>query len=250
MPRYDNKFFEYVNSGSIGSAEVVLPIVIQNLPIISSVLDVGCGQGAWLSVWRELGVDDVVGIDGEYVNQDMLLIPREQFVSADLGKSFDVGRQFDLVQCLEVAEHLPSSESKAFVEKIVAHGGIVMFSAAPKGQGGDHHVNEQSYDYWRSLFRTHRYVVLDCIRPKIAGIDAVEPWYRYNTFLYVHEDHLPQLPEEFRSARIQDHVKLRDVSPIFYKVRKHFVRLLPVSFATKFAKTKELIVARLRRKHG
>ncbi len=69
MPNYDKRFFDYINSGAIKSAEKVLPIVIENLRP-QSVLDVGCGQGAWLHVWQKLGVPDITGIDGDYVNKE------------------------------------------------------------------------------------------------------------------------------------------------------------------------------------
>ena len=32
------------------------------------------------------------------------------------------------------------------------HSDIVLFSAAPPGQGGHGHVNERSYEYWRGEF--------------------------------------------------------------------------------------------------
>jgi len=246
---YDSKFFEYVNSGSIRSAREVLPVLMQKLSI-SGVLDVGCGQGAWLSVWRELGIEDVTGIDGDYVQRNQLLIPMEHFFAKDLMQGFDMGRQFDLVQSLEVAEHLPASRAQTFVDSIVAHGKLVLFSAAAKGQGGDHHVNEQDYDYWRALFRARGYVVLDCIRPEIKGVRSIEPWYRYNTFLYVHQDKLSQLPEKFLAHRVPNGEKLRDVSPWLYKLRKLLVRLLPVSLATHIGQVKEVFVARTRRNCG
>lgn len=249
MKNYDDKFFEYVNSGSINSARTVLPFIHKHLAI-NSVLDIGCGQGAWLSVWQELGINNFIGIDGSYVDSAHLLIPEENFVTADLAEKFSINKQFDLIQCLEVAEHLPLSKASQFVAAIAAHGKTVMFSAAPKGQGGDHHVNEQGYDFWRSLFRAHNYFVFDCIRPEISQALSVEPWYRYNTFLYVHKDSLTQLPKKLRSTQVADGTSLRDISPFPYKLRKLLVRLLPLALATKAAKIKEAIVARSRRNNG
>jgi hypothetical protein len=59
MPSYDSAFFDYVNSGAVRSAERLLPLLACELTL-RSVPDVGCGQGAWLSVWRRLGAE-VVG---------------------------------------------------------------------------------------------------------------------------------------------------------------------------------------------
>ena len=245
MPDYDNKFFEYTNSLATRSARYVLPAVLEHLHV-KSVLDIGCGQGAWLAVWREQEIDDVMGIDGTYVDATRLLIPEERFIPADLSENFNIGRKFDLVQSLEVAEHLPASRASGFVADIVAHGDMVMFSAAPRGQGGDHHINEQDYDYWRSLFSKHGYEVFDCIRPLIADNHLIEPWYRYNTFLYIKSNQLDTIPDSLRSTRVPNGSKLRDISPLTYKIRKSIIRLIPVSLATSIAKYKAVIIARTR----
>ena len=140
-PLYNQRFFDYVNAGAERSARKLLPLLA---PLeVASVLDVGSGQGVWLAVWKELGVDDVVGLDGAYVDQDRLKIPAGQFVAADLGAQFDLGRQFDLVQCLEVAEHLPKASADNLVESLTRHSDIVLFSAAAKRQGGENQINEQ-----------------------------------------------------------------------------------------------------------
>ena len=65
MPaNYDGTFFEYVNAGAARSARHLLPVLSQNVPI-RSVLDVGCGQGVWLSEWLNQGAVDMQGIDGD-----------------------------------------------------------------------------------------------------------------------------------------------------------------------------------------
>lgn len=245
MASYDDAFFTYVNSGALHSARRMLPELTRLLPI-GSVLDVGCGQGAWLSVWSELGVETVVGLDGDYVQRNRLLIPEDAFVAQNLSRGFDLDRRFDLVQSLEVAEHLPEHSAEVFVQSLVKHGDMVLFSAAPKGQGGDHHVNEQDYDYWRERFRAHDYVAVDYLRPRVLAAVEVERWYRYNTFLYVAREKLADLPAELQAARVPDDQPLTDVSPATYRMRKTLVRMLPVSVATGLAKIKERLVGRAR----
>lgn len=183
MINYDDTFFTYVNAGAIRSARGLLPVLLRDMQI-RSVLDVGCGQGAWLSVWRDLGVEAVTEIDGNYVDRTRLLFPEQSFKSHNLATEFNLERSFDLVQSLEVAEHLPASSASGFINSLVRHGDLILFSAAPKGQGGDNHLNEQSYDYWRALFARVGYVAIDCLRPKIIYNKEIEPWYRYNTLLY------------------------------------------------------------------
>ena len=128
---------------------------------IKSVLDLGCGQGVWLASWVRLGAKDVQGIDGPYVDQERLHIPKERFQGRDLARPVDLGRHFDLVQSLEVAEHLPQSAAEQFVDSLVRHGPLVLFSAATPGQGGENHINEQPWEYWREKFAARGYEVFD-----------------------------------------------------------------------------------------
>jgi SAM-dependent methyltransferase len=225
--QYNQRFFDYVNAGAERSARKLLPLLARL--DVRSVLDVGSGQGAWLSVWKQLGVDDVVGLDGDYVDRGRLKIPAGQFVAADLGTKFDLGRRFDLVQCLEVAEHLPKASAGDLVSSLTRHSDIVLFSAAVKGQGGEDHINEQSYDYWRELFAAHDFVVLDFIRPIILHEQSVEPWYKYNSFVYVRRSRLDFLPSEMRETVVSGDQPLKDLSPATFRIRKALVRLLPVA---------------------
>lgn len=199
---------------------------------ITSVLDVGCGQGAWLSVWRELGVDHVLGIDGEYVDRERLYIAADRFVTQNLRSGFDLDTRFDLVQCLEVAEHLPASSARTLVSSLTRHADMVLFSAAAKGQGGENHINEQSYEYWRGIFAENGFIPLDCLRRSVLEDQSIEPWYRYNMFLYVRNSELNSLPESLRLELVPDGESLKDLSPRVYKIRKALVRLLPVTVVT------------------
>ena len=237
MGNYDNTFFDYVSDGAIRSARHLLPVIVDALNP-SSVLDVGCGRGAWLSVWRELGVEAVRGIDGDYVDRSKLLCPRESFQARDLTEPFDLGERFDLVQSLEVAEHLPESSARTFIASLTKHSDRVLFSAAPKGQGGDHHVNEQDYGYWRRIFAEHDFVPVDFIRPVVKFNTEIEPWYRYNSILYIGRNEVDKLPENVRNFLIKEE-RIEDISPLPYKLRKLVLSRLPVSVLTRLAKLKE-----------
>ena len=129
---YSDDFYDYINVGALRSANRVAPILFDAFQP-TSVLDVGCGQGAWLSAWNAAGVEDACGVDGDYVNRDRFLADAARFTPADLTKPFDLNRRFDLVHSLEVAEHLPESAAATFVKSLVAHADIVVFSAARPG---------------------------------------------------------------------------------------------------------------------
>ena len=87
----------------------------------------------------------------------------------DLKKSLNLGRDFDLVLSAEVAEHLPLEVSDIFIDSIIKHGKVILFSAAAPGQGGTCHVNEQWQDFWVKKFRERGYVPIDFLREKLCN---------------------------------------------------------------------------------
>ena len=181
---YTKSFYEEIRDGSLRSAEVVVPLALR-LVAARSVVDVGCGDGTWLSVFRKCGVEDITGIDGDYIPRELLQIPEDRFEDVDLAKPFHLGRVFDLAVCLEVAEHLPPECAVGFIESVANLAPAVLFSAAIPKQGGNHHINEQWPDYWATLFGERGFLPVDCVRKQVWQNDAVEFWYAQNTLLFV-----------------------------------------------------------------
>ncbi len=141
-------------------------------------LDLGSGTGAMVNCARKLG-SDAYGVD-------VINGPENHFLFHDLTRPFyldhfkDKGewtpvyksdysapsnhqaKSFDLITCLEVAEHLPLDAHQTLVETIVRHlrykpnmddaSGYLIFSAAPPGQGGEHHIGNRPAVEWRSMF--------------------------------------------------------------------------------------------------
>ena len=170
------------------AAEQVLPVLFSIFKP-KSILDVGCGLGNWIEVAKKMGVEEVVGVDGSYVNRTLLKIDDKEFIEKNLTKPFDLNTKFDLAICLEVAEHLPETSADTLIQSIVAHTDVVMFSAAIPGQGGQNHINEQWPTYWQELFQKYDYDMIDFFRPKIWNNTKIERWYRQNMFLVVKKGH-------------------------------------------------------------
>jgi len=194
---YNQQFFSNIAGGSRRSAHRVLPVVFE-LSRVRSIVDVGCGTGAWLAAAMELGVADVVGVDGAYVQRSQREIPAERFVEADLGGLTAAalgshgavgGRRFDLAMSLEVAEHLSEAAAAGFVSLLTSLAPMVLFSAAIPFQGGVGHQNEQFPSWWARHFASRGYVPLDVIRDRVWDDPSVEWWYRQNTILFVSSDH-------------------------------------------------------------
>jgi hypothetical protein len=223
---YDAQFLSYGRSMATRSAEVIVPILMMALRP-RSVADFGCGRGAWLEIWKTAGASEVLGVDGDYVDRSDLAVDLSEFSARDLGHTIDLDRRFDLVESLEVAEHLPESRARGFVADLCRHGDRVLFGAAPPGQGGEYHINEQPYSYWRAFFAERDYEAFDFVRPRIAGHLAVAPWYRYNTLLYVKRETVDSLPDSVRQTHLARHAPIPDVSPVLYRLRKSVVRRLP-----------------------
>jgi SAM-dependent methyltransferase len=189
---YDAGFYFSNAGGSMRSAREILKIVKYAIDP-KSVVDVGCGIGTWLKVWMDFGVEDVLGIDGDYVQLDQLLIPPDRFRPMDLRKPEPMTRQFDLVQSLEVAEHLPKAYAEAFISFLCSLGKVVLFSAAVPHQVGVKHVNEQWPEYWAEIFMRKGFIAVDAIRDQVWDNPNVEWWYCQNTLVFVQAVHLMEL---------------------------------------------------------
>jgi len=180
---YDASFYSKLGDGMSRSAEKILGFVYR-LYRPASVIDVGCGRGAWLAAAESLGSTRLRGVDGDWIRQEDLFSRNIEFSPADLGAGVEIAETFDLCISVEVAEHLPASAAKNFVAQLCAASDLVLFSAAIELQGGVNHVNEQRQSYWIELFESNGYEVFDVIRPEFWDDAEVEWWYRQNCFLF------------------------------------------------------------------
>lgn len=185
MNKYNQQFYADRHETTIKAAETILSAVQAAIPPVHSAVDIGCGVGSWLSVLQARGLQEILGIDGDWVDQAQLIIDPKFFMRHDLNKELKLPRRYDLVICLEVAEHLSASGAQAFVQSLTALSDFVLFSAAVPGQGGTGHVNEQWQDYWLDIFRQQGYVALDFIRKNIWNDPSIPIWYKQNMFLFV-----------------------------------------------------------------
>ncbi len=242
---YSNQFFDYIDKGARRSAQSMIRC-LNSWITPESVVDFGCGRGAWLAEWSEAGVHDVVGVDGDYVDREKLLVPESSFVGADLGKTVSLGRRFELAQSLEVGEHLPIEVSPSLVESLTTHSDLVLFSAAVPGQGGEFHINEQPPIFWQKLFADRGFTAYDCVRPAVSRDTSIEPWYRYNTVLYANAAGAKILPEEVQKTKVADGT-LSEVGSFGWKLRKLVVRQLPQKTVTMLAQVQANVLVRLSR---
>ncbi len=181
---YNPKFYRELASAQ-ESAREILPLVL-GVVKPASVVDIGCGTGNWLAIAHELGVAEILGIDGSWV-KGQLAIPGENFLEHDLTTPLNLDRRFDLALSLEVAEHLPASSARSFVQSLSDAADVVIFSAAIPGQGGRRHLNEQWPAYWAELFADLGYQCYDFLRPKIWNNQRVTWHYAQNSLIFARE---------------------------------------------------------------
>ncbi len=98
-PIYTNKFFRTRQAETWKAASRIASKVLELIQPIS-VIDVGCGTGEFLANFLEHGIKDILGIDGAYVQLNLLVIPQESFMQFDLNRIFTLDRTYDLVVCL------------------------------------------------------------------------------------------------------------------------------------------------------
>lgn len=185
---YDEAFYAEQVDGSLRSARAYLAHLFA-LWRPDSVIDVGCGRGAWLAACGEHGAGRLVGLDGAWNSQDRMLAPTIEFRQADLQEERAADVRYDLAMSLEVAEHLPPESSDGFVRTLVAHAGAIVFSAAYVSQPGRGHINTRPHSFWANSFLSHGYRLFDFFRPRFWSDNDIEPWYRQNAFLYVRPEH-------------------------------------------------------------
>ncbi len=184
---YDDQFYNAQVQGSLQSGRVILESLFR-LYRPKSIVDIGCGRGAWLAAAHSLGVQHLKGMDGPWVQPAELLSSTIDFTPVNFEATVTFSERYDLCISVEVAEHLSENRAQAFVQLLCAASDVVLFSAAIPYQLGEHHINEQRHSYWIQHFATQGYDCYDVLRPHIWNDRRIEWWYRQNVLLFVKKD--------------------------------------------------------------
>jgi len=215
------KYFHDESVHNSSSPEIIVPYLMDIFKP-NSVLDIGCGLGTFLYEFKKHKVDNIVGVDGNWVDKKKLVISSNNFIEADLEKPINLNKKFDIVLCLEVAEHLVESAANTIVDSLCKHGNIIIFSAAIKNQIGQNHINEQPFSYWHKKFKVKGYEIVDLFRPVFWNDTKVQWWYKQNMFLLVHES---VNKNEILSKAISFNENFEAVHPELYESRiKKFIK--------------------------
>lgn len=218
-----------VTHNTIAATEILPFVFSQVRP--QSVLDIGCANGAWLKVCKDLGAREVLGVDG--ISVDKKFIPESEFVLHDLRKVLTLNKKFDLGICLEVAEHLPAETADNLIHTLTTNSDFILFSAAVPGQGGQYHINEQWPQYWHLKFKANGFVAFDILRDRFWNNDNVLWWYKQNMVFYVKSSRASELKFQFNQdvhAMVHPELYQKKVfHPKYLKTRSELIRSIWIS---------------------
>jgi hypothetical protein len=192
---YDEQFFKLNQQEGLAMAHWFMPALERTFGF-RSLVDVGCGTGHYVQWCHDHNLN-ACGIEGSRWACEHPLV-RDVILWADLRtESVDKwkGHHFDLALCIEVAEHIEPEYADNLITLLTSLSDTVVFTAAPPGQGGTCHVNEQPEEYWENKFNAHGLVFSseDTIALRKAAEDAkrggmyVTNWMMTNLVVYKKE---------------------------------------------------------------
>jgi SAM-dependent methyltransferase len=137
------------SSGPLGDVATYYPNLWTwaiNLLGIKSVIDIGCGEGQSVEFFLQAGCE-VLGVEGhEPAVKNSRVAAHIALHDYNTGP-FSPQRLFDMAWSCEFVEHVEEKYTENFLATFSSARSIFMTYARP-GQGGHHHVNENSEEYW------------------------------------------------------------------------------------------------------
>jgi SAM-dependent methyltransferase len=123
--------------------DVKLSNAIIDLFPVKTVVDIGCGDGRYVSNFLAHGIQ-CEGYDGSPLTPELT---NEVCKVMDFSEQVDIGK-FDLVLSLEVGEHIPKKYEQVFIDNLCrTSNDFICLSWAVPGQPGYGHVNCQNNEY-------------------------------------------------------------------------------------------------------
>tara|TARA_Y100000034_G_C6794219_1_gene355829 strand:- start:294 stop:857 length:564 start_codon:yes stop_codon:yes gene_type:complete len=150
-----------------------------------TLVDFGCGDASYSKAIAETGIK-VEAYDG---NPNAKEVSGGFASTLDLSEPFDLKKKFDVVMCLEVAEHLPKEYEDILIDNLLKHvNGYLIISWAIPGQGGVGHFNEQPNEYVRELFTKKGFTELVEVQQFLRNSVTWCGWFRNTTFVFYKEE--------------------------------------------------------------
>jgi SAM-dependent methyltransferase len=185
---YDADFFKKLEAVMKTSAPIIADSVIKQFQP-QSVIDVGCGTGDLLFELSQRGIN-CMGLEYAEAALERCRTKGLHVVSFDIESTEEINQKADLVISTEVAEHLPATYADRYVDLLTGISNVVTMTAAPPGQGGTDHVNEQPNEYWIDKFARRGFHYEQDISMKFRREwkeKNVESWYYSNVMIFTNK---------------------------------------------------------------
>ncbi len=153
----------------------------------ASVLQIGCGSGAYLKYFASQGTQRIKGVDAAEGRSRYLQL--EEYTQVDFDKPFALAETFDLVICMEVIQHIPAQSEHILISSVaqLARERIV-FSGARPGQTGAGHINHRPISHWLDLFASAGWY--PCLFDSLALRSlSTFPWFRGTLVVLTRDGH-------------------------------------------------------------
>ena len=149
-----------------------------------SAYDVGCANGFLLEGFQAAG-KEVGGIEASAAVRAVL--PEALAGRVAIGDFSESDGIWDLVCCVEVAEHIEPARSRDLVDTLAGLARRwIYFTAAPPGQSGRGHINCRPHEEWLGWLAAAGWVADDQrtarLRERLGQLTET-PWLRDNSYL-------------------------------------------------------------------
>ena len=165
----------------------VMAALAETFPEARTYVDVGAGSGAFAAEARRRG-KEATALERSRVGRALAKVQGARALPFDLAYTPPTGHEAQLAYCFEVAEHLPADLGDRLVVFLASVAPCVVFTAAPPGQGGYGHINEQPPSYWIERFRAKgmEYSAEDtaALKRAFASNRVEAPWFDANVLVF------------------------------------------------------------------
>jgi len=247
--RYSKEFYHSVDNRASETAKVIFR-ELRNYLNVTTMVDAGCGSGAWARTAIDEGFTQAFGVD---LSSSLDLIKKNKSFEKILanGNLILIERDFvkdsvsglpvaELAICLEVAEHLPPEIGASLITRLTEASNFVIFSAAQPGQGGTYHINERPIEFWVEEFAKYNFEPFDPFREILRKSQNVPRFYALNMLLFVSKgsintDKRVLDKHALNNARVVRKDQL-DKRTLIEKMRYALIKKLPLKFVTALSK--------------
>lgn len=196
---YTPDYYDQIVDEAVKSRDEVFRIL--GIDSNRTIIDCGCGVCQW-----GFGLGNYIGVDYQ-VPADKLLV--KNYIDADLRLPFVLNKKYEVVLCLEMAEHIEEKYADTLVDNLCSLGDFIIFSAAIPFQGGNNHLNEQWQTYWSEKFYQRGYGGYQL--SEIQENENICLWYAQNIVIY----------KRGALRQVKDFVAPK----YYYEIAKHLTKL-------------------------